>query len=55
MWPVDTADFVKRVKLRKVFDVFFKETQPLIAVADNQNRVKVNDVGRLPKWGKVLH
>ena len=31
-----------RVRLKKVFDVFFKEDQPVIAVADNQNMVKVS-------------
>ncbi|CAB4028667.1 apoptotic protease-activating factor 1-like, partial [Paramuricea clavata] len=41
VWPDDTTSSAKRVRLKKVFDVFFKEDQPLIAVADSQNRVKI--------------
>ena len=55
MWPVDTTAFAKRVRLKKVFDVFFKEDQPLIAVADSQNSVKVTvfsaNVGGLSRLG----
>ncbi|XP_028393942.1 apoptotic protease-activating factor 1-like [Dendronephthya gigantea] len=41
VWPVDTTAFAKKVRLKKVFDVFFKDDQILIAIADNQNTVRI--------------
>ena len=54
MWPVDTTAFKQRVKLKKVFDVYFEENQPLIAVADSHNRIKVTDLKDAQDWGIVF-
>ena len=54
VWPIDTTAYKGRVKLKKIFDVFFGRHQITIAVADSQNRLKVHHKYFTVKFSFVL-